>query len=170
MNRLWIGRKWTYSLMVEAVRYSLFTKTYGEKAHNMKHTFFKWFVPWGALATGHLVAILMFCGINSIYTPSLATTLGSLAMIPFSAVIYAALGPLAIVGMVLFMFRVQGGTATAICSLLIGSPLMYCAVIWGLRRWWRATGPLARCVGWIMLTCYSAVATYCLLYISIAIT
>ena len=135
-----------------------------------KHIFLKWGVPWGALAAGHIVAILMFCGIDSIHTPALATTLGSLAMIPFSAVIYAVLGPLAIVGMVLFMFRVRGGTTTTICSLLIGSPLIYCAVIWGFRRWRRATGHIARCVGWIILTCYSAVATYCLLYISIAVT
>ena len=40
------------------------------------------------------------------------------------------------------MFRVRGGTPTAVYSLLISFPLMYGPLIWGLRRWWKATGRL----------------------------
>ena len=54
----------------------------------------------------------------------------------------------------------------AVGSLLIGGPLMYFALAWGFRRWWKTSSRIVRYVGWIMIASYSALATYCLLYVS----
>ena len=75
----------------------------------------------------------------------------------------SALGPLLGTCFALGMFRVEGGTAMAIISIFLGVPLMYWALILGLRRWWKATGRLAKWIGWIAIACYSALATYCMI-------
>ena len=123
------------------------------------NTLLKCGAVWGALVVGCLAANLAFCGANSLLADR-----GSLAFVLLAAIVSAALGPLMIICAALAIFRVEGGTPTAICSLLIVSPLMYWALIWGFRRWWKSTNRLVKCVGWIAIACYSAVATYCLLY------
>ena len=123
------------------------------------NTLLKCGAVWGALVVGCLAATFAFCGANSLLADR-----GSLAFVLLAAIVSAALGPLMIICAALAIFRVEGGTPTAICSLLIVSPLMYWALIWGFRRWWKSTNRLVKCVGWIAIACYSAVATYCLLY------
>ena len=115
---------------------------------------------WGALVVGCLAANFAFCGANSL----LAEASASLAFVLLAAIVSALIGPLMIICVALVIFHVEGGTPTAICSLLLGSPLMYCALIWGFRRWWKTTSRLVKWVGWIAIVCYSALATYCLLY------
>ena len=133
-----------------------------------KVSLLKLFVLWGLFVAGHFSAILMFCGVSSFRTQSIATALGHLALIPLSAIVCAAIGPLSIISFALFMSRIRGGTLTAVGSLLIGGPLMYFALAWGLRRWWKTSSRLVRYVGWAMIASYSFSATYCLLYVSSA--
>ena len=123
------------------------------------NTLLKCGAVWGALVVGCLVATLVFCGANSLLADR-----GSLAFVLLAAIVSALIGPLMIICVALVIFHVEGGTPTAICSLLLGSPLMYWALIWGFRRWWKTTGRLVKWVGWIAIVCYSALATYCLLY------
>lgn len=123
------------------------------------NTLLKCGAVWGALVVGCLAANLAFCGANSLLADR-----GSLAFVLLAAIVSALIGPLMIICVALVIFHVEGGTPTAICSLLLGSPLMYCALIWGFRRWWKTTSRLVKWVGWIAIACYSAVATYCLLY------
>jgi hypothetical protein len=124
------------------------------------NTLLKCGAVWGALVVGCLAANFAFCGANSL----LAEASASLAFVLLAAIVSALIGPLMIICVALVIFHVEGGTPTAICSLLLGSPLMYCALIWGFRRWWKTTSRLVKWVGWIAIVCYSAVATYCLLY------
>jgi len=124
------------------------------------NTLLKCGAVWGALVVGCLVATLVFCGANSVFAEASA----SLAFVLLAAIVSALIGPLMIICVALVIFHVEGGTPTAICSLLLGSPLMYCALIWGFRRWWKTTSRLVKWVGWIAIVCYSALATYCLLY------
>lgn len=123
------------------------------------NTLLKCGAVWGALVVGCLAANLAFCGANSLLADR-----GSLAFVLLAAIVSALIGPLMIICVALVIFHVEGGTPTAICSLLLGSPLMYCALIWGFRRWWKTTSRLVKWVGWIAIVCYSALATYCLLY------
>lgn len=131
-----------------------------------KNSFLKLFVLWGMLVAGHLSAFMMFCGVNSFRIQLIAAAVGHLALIPLSAIVYTAIGPLSIISFALFMFHIRGGTSTAVGSLLIGGPLMYFALAWGFRRWWKTSSRIVRYVGWIMIASYSALATYCLLYVS----
>ena len=124
------------------------------------NTLLKCGAVWGALVVGCLAANFAFCGANSL----LAEASASLAFVLLAAIVSALIGPLMIICVALVIFHVEGGTPTAICSLLLGSPLMYCALIWGFRRWWKTTSRLVKWVGWIAIVCYSALATYCLLY------
>ena len=124
------------------------------------NTLLKCGAVWGALVVGCLAATFAFCGANSL----LAEASASLAFVLLAAIVSALIGPLMIICVALVIFHVEGGTPTAICSLLLGSPLMYCALIWGFRRWWKTTSRLVKWVGWIAIVCYSALATYCLLY------
>lgn len=131
-----------------------------------KNSFLKLFVLWGMLVAGHLSAFMMFCGVDSFRIQSIAAAVGHLALIPLSAIVYTAIGPLSIISFALFMFHIRGSTSTAVCSVLIGGTLMYFILAWGFSRCWRATSRIVRYVGWIMIASYSALATYCLLYVS----
>ena len=130
------------------------------KGASRRNTLLKCGAVWGALVVGCLAATFAFCGANSL----LAEASASLAFVLLAAIVSALIGPLMIICVALVIFHVEGGTPTAICSLLLGSPLMYCALIWGFRRWWKTTSRLVKWVGWIAIVCYSALATYCLLY------
>ena len=131
-----------------------------------KNSFLKLFVLWGMLVAGHILALLTFCGVNSFRIQSIAAAVGHLALIPLSAIVHTAIGPLSIISFALVMFHIRGGTSTAVGSLLIGVPLMYFALAWGFCRWWKTSSRKGRYVGWIMIASYSALATYCLLYVS----
>lgn len=131
-----------------------------------KNSFLKLFVLWGMLVAGHLSAFMMFCGVDSFCTQSIVAALGHAALILLTAIVCAIIGPLSIIGFVLFLLHIQGGTLTTVCSVLIGGTLMYFILAWGFSRCWRATSRIVRYVGWIMIASYSALATYCLLYVS----
>ena len=130
------------------------------KGASRRNALLKCGAVWGALVVGCLAATFAFCGANSVFAEASA----SLAFVLLAAIVSALIGPLMIICVALVIFHVEGGTPTAICSLLLGSPLMYCALIWGFRRWWKTTSRLVKWVGWIAIVCYSALATYCLLY------
>ncbi len=136
----------------------------GDKKAFRPNLLLKWGAVWGAFFAGSLVATLAFRGANSFFAETSTAPVGSLAFVLLMAVVSAVIGPLMIVCAALAIFCVEGGTPTAICSLLMVSPLMYCALIWGFCRWWKSTSRLVKCIGWIAIVCYSAVATYCLLY------
>ena len=131
----------------------------------VNHKFTRWLALWAALVIGHLAATLVFTGATAFRVQSFAGILG-VALLPLSAVVYAAIGPLSIICFILFLFRVQGGTLAAITSLILGSMLIYPALIWFLRIWLRTEKSLVRRLGWLFLLIYATLATYCLMYVS----
>lgn len=131
----------------------------------VNYKFTRWLALWAALVTGHLAAILVFPGVKVFCEQSFADMLG-VVLLPLSAVVYAAVVPLSIISFTLFLFRVRGGTLTAIISLLLGSMLIYPALIWFLRIWLRTEKLLVRRLGWLVLLSYAVLATYCLMYVS----
>ena len=112
------------------------------------HKFTRWLALWAALVIGHLVAILFFLGKMAFGVQSFAEILG-VVLLPLSAVVCVAIGPLSMICFILFLFRVRGGTLTAITSLILGSVLIYSALIWFLRIWLRAEKSLVRRLGWL---------------------
>ena len=56
--------------------------------------YMKWISLWGMFIAGHILAILTFCGVNSFRIQSIAAAVGHLALIPLSAIVYTAIGPL----------------------------------------------------------------------------
>lgn len=128
----------------------------------------KWLALSGALLVGHVVGALSLipCGIP-LFGPTTSTVVLDLLLLPLSAVIVAALGPLIFVVGGLFVFRVQGGTKTAIAAILLAVPLLYAALIWGLRSWWKTESPRARLLGWLALAGYAALSTFCMIYVSL---
>ena len=131
----------------------------------VNYKFTRWLALWAALVTGHLAAILVFPGVKVFCEHSFADILG-VVLLPLSAVVYAAIGPLSMICFIFFLFRVQGGTLTAIASLILGSVLIYSALIWFFRIWLRTEKSLLRRLGWLFLLSYAALATYCLMYVS----
>ena len=126
----------------------------------------EWIWLWGMLIIGHLLeALIIDGGVKSLRVLSFIDMLG-VVLLPLTALVTAAMGPLAIVGFMLFLFRVRGGTPTAICSLLLGSSLIYCALVWCIRMHMKVERPLVRWFGRIGILCYSCLATFCLLYIA----
>lgn len=124
----------------------------------------KWLELWGLLFCGHLLAGLIFTKAGASCTLSFIDVL--IMAIPLSALVVAATGPLAIVGFALFLFRVQGGTPVAVFSLTFGSLLIYSALIWCTWLWAKAGHAAARWCAGICLLCYSAFATFCMLYLA----
>ena len=113
-----------------------------------KHNFTRWLALWATLVIGHLVATLVFPGEIAFGVQSFAEILG-VVLLPLSAVVCAAIGPLSMICFILFLFRVQGGTLMAIASLILGSVLIYLAIIWFLRIWLRTEKSLVRRLGWL---------------------
>ena len=125
----------------------------------------EWICLWGMIVVGHLTALIIDGGVKSLRVLSFVDMLG-VVLLPLTAIITAAIGPLAIVCFVLFLFRIRGGTPTAICSLLLGSSFFYCVLICGIRIHMKVERPLVRWFGRIGILCYSCLATFCLLYIA----
>ena len=117
----------------------------------------------GAFIVGQVVGILAASPPGFSFGSSDVSVLDvlGLLLLPLSVTATAALGPLILVICGLFAFHVQGGTWVAIGSLLVGVPLLYVAVIWGLRRWWKTESPRARLFGWLALVAYNALVTFC---------
>ncbi len=80
-------------------------------------------------------------------------------LLPLTALLTAALGPLFLVLSALYMFQVEGGTPAAVCSFFLGLLLLYAALVLALRRWWKTSDPAARRLGWLAWALYSALAT-----------
>lgn len=131
---------------------------------HFKHKLWKWIGLWGMLVIGYLSGIMAFFGARAFRITSFADVLG-IAIFPLLALATAVIGPLSIVCFALYLFRVQGGTPVAVCSLTLGTLLIYGALIWCVRLWAKAESPLARWLGRIGALCYSTLSTYCLLYI-----
>ena len=130
-----------------------------------KHNFTRWLALWAALIIGHLAAILFVPGEMSFCVQSFAEILG-VVLLPLSAVVCAAIGPLSMICFILFLFRVRGGTLTAITSLILGSVLIYSALIWFFRIWLRTEKSLVRRLGWLFFLSYAASATFSLMFVS----
>lgn len=116
----------------------------------------------GAFIVGQVVGILAASPQGFSFCVVSVLDVLVLLLLPLSVNATAALGPLLLVICSLFAFHVQGGTWVAIGSLLVGVPLLYVAVIWGLRRWWKTESPRARLFGWLALAAYNALVTFCL--------
>ncbi len=121
--------------------------------------FKKLMIQWGLLLVGHVVGLSLYCGLPTDYA-----SVWHVAALPISAIVYAAIGPLSIILFLLILFRVQGGTATAILSLLCGVPLLYWFLLWLVRKQLKAECCLHRWLISIVLVCYSALSSFALLY------
>ena len=122
----------------------------------------KLMILWGMLVIGHVVGLLLYCGFPTDIT---CKDVWQVAFLPISAIVFAAIiGPLLIVAFFLTLFRVQGGTTTAIFSLVCGVPLL----CWGLFRlahkFLKAEARPAQWLLGIVLMGYSALSTFALLY------
>ena len=119
---------------------------------------------------GHVVGFLAAipCGATFFLHSATACAL-DLLLLPLSAIIVAVLGPLLLVVFGLFACSVQGGTKTAIASILLGILLLYAVLIWGLRRWWKTESHRTRLLGWLALAGYAALSTFCVAYVSIRV-
>ena len=124
----------------------------------------------GAFMAGHVVGFLAAipCGATFFWHSATACAL-DLLLLPLSAIIVAALGPLFLVVFGLFACSVQGGTKTANATFLLGVSLLYAVLIWGLRRWWKTESPRARLLGGVVLAGYAALSTFCVTYVSIRV-
>ena len=79
----------------------------------ISNSFRNWMIVWGMLIVGHVAGLLLYCGLPTAYE-----SVWLMVMLPISAIAFAAIGPLSIVLFFLTLFRVQGGTATALASSL----------------------------------------------------
>lgn len=118
-----------------------------------------------ALLVGNLAG---FVAGNYLLTPHLSLLSEpiwlNILLFPLAVLLTAAMGPLLLVCCGLALARVQGGTPAAVCSLLLGVPLLYIALVWALRRWWKTPHPAARRLGWLAWALYSALSTLALFY------
>ncbi len=121
----------------------------------------KLMILWGMLVIGHVVGLLLYCGFPTDITYK---DVWQVALLPISAIVLAAIGPLSIVAFFLTLFRVYGGTATAILSIVCGTSLL----CWGLFRlahkFLKAEARPAQWLLGIVLMGYSALSTFALLY------
>lgn len=117
---------------------------------------------WGWIIFGSCVSYLCHGGS---FRPVAGAFL-ALVMMPVFAVVIAAMGPFEIVALVLYLFRVRGGSLVAVSSLIVGSALLYFVLVWCIRARLKAETRLRRLLWGIGLMCYSAFATHCLLYVS----
>ncbi len=125
----------------------------------ISNSFRNWMIVWGMLIVGHVAGLLLYCGL-----PTANESVWLMVMLPISAIVFAAIGPLSIILFFLTLFRVQGGTATAILSLLCGVPLLYWFLLWLVRKQLKAECCLYRWLISIVLVCYSALSSLALLY------
>ena len=125
----------------------------------ISNSFRNWMIVWGMLIVGHVAGLLLYCGLPTAYESAWL-----MVMLPISAIAFAAIGPLSIVLFFLTLFRVQGGTTTAIFSLVC-CVLLLC---WGLFRlahkFLKAEVRPAQWLLGIVLMGYSALSTFALLY------
>ena len=85
----------------------------------ISNSFCNWMIVWGMLIVGHVAGLLLYCGLPTAYE-----SVWLVVMLPISAIAFAAIGQLSIVLFFLALFRVQGGTTTAIFSLVCGVQLL----------------------------------------------
>lgn len=135
-----------------------------------KRTGRKWLELFGTLVVGHVIGTLAaipwktsYCDFDVTASDVLGLLLLPL-LLPLSAGAAAALGPLILVVCGLTVFRVRGGTKTAVGSFVLGIPLLYTALIWVLCRWWKTESPRVRLLYGLALAGYNALATFCILY------
>lgn len=121
--------------------------------------FRKWLILWGMLVVGHVVGLLLCCGSLAVFGD-----MRYVATLPIIAIVFAAMGPLSIVLFFLVLFRVQGGSATAILSLVCGTPLLCWALFLLVRKMMKAERRLSQWLLRVALACYSALSTFALLY------
>ena len=125
----------------------------------ISNSFRNWMIVWGMLIVGHVAGLLLYCGLPTAYE-----SVWLMVMLPISAIAFAAIGPLSIVLFFLTLFRVQGGTTTAIFSLVCGVPLLYWALFVLVRKMMKAKHRLPQWLLRVALACYSALSTFALLY------
>lgn len=101
--------------------------------------------------------------------PSFGMTPADFLMAPLlllTATACAATGPLCIVCFALYTFRVRGGTPIALFSFLLTVPVMYLLLTLWMRNWAKMERPAAKWASYIGMVCYSALSTYCIMYVS----
>ena len=99
----------------------------------ISNSFRNWMIVWGMLIVGHVAGLLLYCGLPTAYE-----SVWLMVMLPISAIAFAAIGPLSIVLFFLTLFRVQGGTTTAIFSLVCCVPLLCWALFVLVRKMMKA--------------------------------
>jgi hypothetical protein len=117
-------------------------------------------IVWGMLIVGHIVGSLIYGGLPNAFE----IVSWEAALLSISAIAFAAIGPLSIVLFFLTLFRVQGGTTTAIFSLVCGVPLLCWALFVLVRKMMKAKHRLSQWLLRVALACYSALSTFALLY------
>ena len=125
----------------------------------ISNSFRNWMIVWGMLIVGHVAGLLLYCGL-----PTACESVWLMVMLPISAIAFAAIGPLSIVLFFLTLFRVQGGTTTAIFSLVCGVPLLCWVLFVLVRKMMKAKHRLSQWLLRVALACYSALSTFALLY------
>ena len=121
----------------------------------------KWLALWGALIAGFIG-----CLVPMPFGGLLGGNFLHLLLLPFSAIIVAALGPFTLAVSGVLVFRLQAGTWGERGAFLFGVPLLYAILIWGLCRWWKTETPRARLLGGLAFAAYNALVTFCILYLA----
>ena len=125
----------------------------------ISNSFRNWMIVWGMLIVGHVAGLLLYCGLPTAYESAWL-----MVMLPISAIAFAAIGPLSIVLFFLTLFRVQGGTTTAIFSLVCCVPLLCWALFVLVRKMMKAKHRLSQWLLRVALACYSALSAFALLH------
>ena len=119
----------------------------------------KLLILWAMLVAGHAAGMLLYCGLPTTFEDAWLV-----AVLPVSAIVFAAIGPLSIVMYFMALFRVQGGTATAILSLLCGTPLFLWTLFLLVRKMMKTEHRFSQWLLRVALASYSALSTFALLY------
>jgi len=123
----------------------------------ISNSFRNWMIVWGMLIVGHVAGLLLYCGLSTEYE-----SVWLMVMLPISAIVFAAIGPLFIVVFFLILSRLEGGTAMSI--LVCGVPLLYWGVVLLVRKTMNAESRFLKWHLRVALAGYSALSTFALLY------
>ena len=116
---------------------------------------------WGWITLGGGTALLYVEGCFRTPEDVLAVV-----MMPFFALATAVVGPLSIVSFALYLCRILGGTTAAQLALTAGIAPLYFALSWCVNARFKTTKRGRRLLWGIALMVYSAVAAFCLMYVS----
>ena len=90
----------------------------------ISNSFRNWMIVWGMLIVGHVAGLLLYCGLPTAYE-----SVWLMAMLPISAIAFAAIGPLSIVLFFLPSSRWRAGHAGAV--LIRANAVLVCEISGG---------------------------------------